>query len=567
MQASTSRQRPRFASGIFAAGALAAATLVILLSGCKHDSGSRANRPGISDRSDPSAPNPPPSPREFRAAWVATVGNIDWPSKPGLSTAEQQQEALAILDKCVELNFNAVVLQVRTSADALYDSRYEPWSYYLTGEQGKPPSPYYDPLKFWVDEAHRRGLELHAWFNPYRARVGAATYEAAASHVSRSNPGIVREFNGYQWLDPAEKGAQDLTYNVFMDVARRYDVDGLHIDDYFYPYAEYLKGADFPDDKTFKPYRESGGEMGREDWRRENVNQLIHRIYVGLKKEKPYVLFGISPFGIAHPRTPAEVESKFDQYSQLYADTLKWLQNGWLDYWTPQLYWKTDSPQPYAALLRWWHQQNTKKRNLWPGLIVSNLSGTRGRFRPTTTQASLPPDQLEAERQKFEEEQRRRDWSTDEVVKQIQITRDVVGAHSGNVFFSMKAFLRNYKGINEALKTGPYQEQALVPPSRWLDHTPPPAPVVKLARNGETTIATWSPGSGGWFGNGKEKAMWWAVWTQHGQQWRFHVYPATQTSARLDPDATVGAATAISVSAVDRVGNESERTVKLVNER
>ena len=179
---------------------------------------------------------PPPAPREFRAAWVSTVANIDWPSKPNLSAAKQQLEAVAILDRAKALNLNAIVLQVRPAADAIYPSSIEPWSEYLTGLQGLAPQPYYDPLHFWVTQAHLRGLELHAWFNPYRARQNGARSPAAPNHVSRTRPTAVKSYGKYLWMDPGEEAAVQQTLDVVLDVVRRYDIDGVHIDDYFYPY-------------------------------------------------------------------------------------------------------------------------------------------------------------------------------------------------------------------------------------------------------------------------------------------------------------------------------------------
>ena len=232
-------------------------------------------------------------PREFRAAWVATVANIDWPSKPGLNAAEQQAEALALLDSAVLLNLNAIVLQVRPQCDALYESNLEPWSYFLTGEPGKAPEPYYDPLSFWVKEAHARGLELHAWFNPYRAHHPAGEQNAAS--ITQTDPDMVREIDkGYYWLDPALTTTQDHSYHVVMDVVKRYDIDGVHFDDYFYPYSD----IEFPDLELWESYIQSGGTLSRNDWRREQVNQFIQRVYAGIKDVKPWVKFGISPFGI-----------------------------------------------------------------------------------------------------------------------------------------------------------------------------------------------------------------------------------------------------------------------------
>src|SRR6476620_1862612 len=204
----------------------------------------------------------PPVSREFRAVWVATVANIDWPSKPGLSSWQQQAELIAILDKAVSLNMNAIVLQVRPAADALYPSHLEPWSEYLTGEMGRPPEPYYDPLEFAVTEAHKRGLELHAWFNPYRAHAPSGKSVIATTHVSNEHPDLVRSYGSYLWLDPGDSAVRRVSMNVIIDVVKRYDIDGVHIDDYFYPYKEKdSKGnvIDFPDDQTWNRYVASGG--------------------------------------------------------------------------------------------------------------------------------------------------------------------------------------------------------------------------------------------------------------------------------------------------------------------
>ncbi len=209
----------------------------------------------------------PPIPRELRAVWIATVDNMDWPSRGGLPAEEQQRELLAILDKCVQLRMNAIVLQVRPAADALYRSEIEPWSEVLSGEMGRAPEPYYDPLAFAIAEAHKSGLELHAWINPYRARY-SMTRPASANHVSRTNPELVRKYGSYLWMDPGDPRVRDRTTRVVLDIVRRYDIDALHMDDYFYPYKESQRGREipFPDDATYARYRRGGGTMTREDW-------------------------------------------------------------------------------------------------------------------------------------------------------------------------------------------------------------------------------------------------------------------------------------------------------------
>ena len=254
---------------------------------------------------------PPPLPREFRGVWVATVANIDWPSRPGLAVDEQKREAIAILDKVAALHLNAVVLQVRTAADALYDSKLEPWSSVLTGHQGVAPEPYYDPLAFWIEESHRRGLQLHAWFNPFRARAAGAPKEMAGSHVAKAHPGWVKEYGNLLWMDPGEPEAREQTLEVVADIVRRYDVDGIHIDDYFYPYPIAKPGGvgnlGFRDDPSWDAYRKGGGTLARGDWRRHNIDLLVEGMYRKAHEIKPRMQVGISPFGIPRPGRPPGV--------------------------------------------------------------------------------------------------------------------------------------------------------------------------------------------------------------------------------------------------------------------
>ena len=276
--------------------------------------------------------------REFRAAWVATVANINWPSNPGIPVDQQKEEALALLDLLERTNFNAVIFQVRPQSDALYKSELEPWSYYLTGEQGIAPSPFYDPLEFWVDEAHKRGIELHVWLNPYRAHHPSGGPISESSIVNTRSDLALELKGGYWWLDPSNKGTQQHSLDVVMDIVSRYDIDGVHFDDYFYPYPGYNGDEDFPDTESRTKYVKNGGSLSIGDWRRESVNTFIKDVYSAIKAEKPHVKFGLSPFGIWRPGYPASVEG-FDQYEVLYADAKKWLNEGWVDYFTPQLYW------------------------------------------------------------------------------------------------------------------------------------------------------------------------------------------------------------------------------------
>ena len=302
----------------------------------------------------PSSISPPKPIREFRAAWVATVANIDWPSRKDLTTAEQKTELLAILDRAQRLRLNTVIFQVRPACDAMYASAIEPWSEYLTGTMGKPPEPYYDPLTFAVEEAHKRGLELHAWFNPYRAHHQGARSPISASHVSKTRPQLVRQYGKYLWLDPGEKDVQDYSLSVVMDVVKRYDIDGVHFDDYFYPYKEKDdegRTLDFPDQASWTRFG-AGGKLGRDDWRRENVNIFIERLYRSIKAVKPAVKFGVSPFGIWRPNNPPQIQG-YDAYANLYADSRKWLAKGWVDYFAPQLFRVSSTAVALGTTAQW----------------------------------------------------------------------------------------------------------------------------------------------------------------------------------------------------------------------
>ncbi|MBW8897944.1 MAG: family 10 glycosylhydrolase [Massilia sp.] len=506
---------------------------------------------------------PPPAPREFRAAWVSTVANIDWPSKPNLSAEKQQAEAIAILDRARALNLNAIVLQVRPAADAIYPSKLEPWSEYLTGAQGQAPQPWYDPLKFWITQAHARGLELHAWFNPYRARLNGARSPAAPNHITRTNPAAVKSYGKYLWMDPGEDAAVKQTLDVVLDVVRRYDIDGVHIDDYFYPYVKQtldvvldvvrrydidgvhiddyfypypieatgaegaaLEGRtakaelDFPDEPSWQRYVAGGGRLDRASWRRQNVNRLIEALYEGIHREKSWVRFGISPFGVGRPdRRPPGING-FSQYDKLYADAETWLQNGWLDYFSPQLYWSIRQPgQAYDVLLDYWLKQNTKGRHVWPGLFTSRIGA------PT------------------------KDFPPQEIIEQIGLTRTRPSA-GGHVHFSMAALMENRKGISDQLRTASYAVPALVPATPWLGNDAPGAPSVAAVRKGPSVYLKLVAG--------KANAMY-AIWSRFGNQWRFAVAPASRVDWAVPDDAKLGAADAIVVSAVDRLGNESPR--------
>ena len=447
---------------------------------------------------EPSRVVPPAPVREFRAAWVATVANIDWPSHKALSTQEQKAEMLAILDRAAQLKLNAIIFQVRPSCDALYASRIEPWSEYLTGTMGQPPEPFYDPLAFAVEEAHKRGLELHAWLNPYRARLRTATSPVAANHITKTRPQLVRQYGDFLWLDPGEREVQEYSLSVVMDVVQRYDVDGVHFDDYFYPYKASGNGGkelDFPDDSSWRRYG-AKGKLSRDDWRRENVNTFIQRVYKSIKAAKPWVKFGVSPFGIWRPKNPPQIKG-LDAYATLYADSRKWLASGWVDYFAPQLYWAIDPPdQSFPVLLRWWAQQNTKGRVLCPGLDSTKVSG-RSDYR--------------------------RGWQPQEIVNQIRLTRTLGGA-DGHIHWNMKSLMRN-AAFDEVLERELYQQPALMPPSPWLGRAQPGKPKLMVPKGeaGSQLEISWTAGGPG-------KAWLWLMQTRTGGRWTEEILPSARTT-------------------------------------
>jgi uncharacterized lipoprotein YddW (UPF0748 family) len=505
------------------AGRLAAISLLVGMGACAGNPPAAAQVTAArAAATEPATDSLPAVPREFRGVWVATVDNIDWPSRPGLPADSQRAELVAILDRAVQLNLNAIVLQVRPAADALYPSQLEPWSEYLTGQAGAPPSPAYDPLRFAVDESHRRGLELHAWFNPYRARHPSAETEFSADHISKARPQLVRRYGRHLWMDPGEPEVRAHTLAVVLDVVRRYDVDGVHLDDYFFPYPETDsagRNLDFPDEPSWQRYVAGGGTLSRADWRRENVNTLVRELYEGIHREKPWVKFGISPFGFWKPNFPTGTGTAFSQHDQLYADARKWIREGWVDYYTPQLYWAISRPDlPYPVLLRWWIDQNVHDRHMWPGNFTSRVP---------------------------------REWRAEEVTDQVWVTRGMLGA-TGNVHFSMKAFMQNPDSLNERLLRGPYRNRALVPATPWLGGRILDSPRVSV-----TTGAAWprypvriEPAAGA-------EPMWWIVRVRRGTAWSVDVIPGAQRTYDIEASpAGQPPPSVVIVTPVDRLGTE-----------
>jgi uncharacterized lipoprotein YddW (UPF0748 family) len=370
-------------------------------------------------------PFAPAAEREFRGAWVATVYNLDWPSKPGLPAATQKAQLRALLDRAAALKLNAILLQVRPASDALYASSKEPWSEFLSGHAGVSPG--YDPLAFAIQEAHARGLELHAWINPFRAAIHAND-KLPSNHVAKEHPEWVRRFGKQLWIDPGEPAARAYVISVITDIARRYDVDGIHLDDYFYPYPLSSGDSSFPDESSWDRYGRKSG-LSRADWRRENINDFVRSMYRAVKSTRSSARVGISPFGIWRPGVPATTKAGLDAFGQLFADSRKWVAEGWVDYLAPQLYWGIHpADQSFPVLLNWWREQS-HGTPIWPGIATERIGKKR---------------------------------SAREIVEQIELTQRGTSS-PGHIHWSMKALMQNLGGIDGLLTTGPYQQKAAPP--------------------------------------------------------------------------------------------------------
>ncbi len=385
-----------------------------------------------------------PSPQfEFRAVWVATVENIDWPSKKGLPVEEQKAEYIRLLDMHQRNGMNAVVMQIRPVSDAFYPSQYEPWSEYLNGKQGLPPTPYYDPLEFMIAETHKRGMEFHAWLNPYRAVFSVTRSSVAPGHITRLFPQWFLTYGNTKYFDPGVPQAREHVNRVVRDIVSRYDLDAIHFDDYFYPYK--IPGKDFPDGASYAKY---GKGMNREDWRRSNVDTIIKMLSETIKSVNPRVKFGISPFGVwrnndKDPRGSA-TKAGVTNYDDLYADILLWLEKGWIDYVAPQLYWEMGRKiVDYNILVNWWSSNSFGKQVY----IGHGIYRTYEEKSPAWKNKNEIPNQIKALRQN----------------PNVQ----------GSVYFSSKTFTNNPNGWNDSLRNNYYKYPALPPPMKWIDSIAP----------------------------------------------------------------------------------------------
>lgn len=384
------------------------------------------------------------SKNEMRAAWIATVANIDWPSKDAIGNTERQkQDMLAILDSLHALNFNTVIFQIRPTADALYRSDYEPWSSWLTGKQGQEPEPYYDPLEFVIQEAHKRCIDVHVWLNPYRVTLNFDIKDLDHNHIYRQHPDWFVRYGDKYYFDPGLDATRKWLNQIVADIVTRYDVDAVHFDDYFYPYK--VKGTEFPDDKSFRA--NPRGFTNKADWRRNNVNLIIQELQHTIKSIKPWVEFGISPFGVWRNASSdsirgSQTRAGVQNYDDLYADILLWLEKGWIDYVMPQLYWEIGKKNAdYTTLLNWWAKYSYNK-NLYIGLFASQLGNPKA---PAA-------------------------WSRpNEVCRQIRMARNIRGV-DGISAYSTIAIMENRVAIQDSLRNDLYKYPALVPAGRNIKH-------------------------------------------------------------------------------------------------
>ncbi len=404
--------------------------------------------------------------REMRAVWIATVENIDWPSTNQLTTEEQKAEMIGLLDSAKAYNMNAIVFQIRPDADALYASELEPWSEWLTGVQGQAPDPLYDPLQFTINECRKRGLDIHVWLNPYRAIQNTDKTKAAPNHVANTHPEWMLTYGKKKYFDPGIPEVRNHVARVVGDIVRRYDIDAIHFDDYFYPYK--ISGQEFPDDKSFKKYPEGFGSQDKENWRRNNVDLIIRQLHDSIKSIKPAVEFGISPFGVWRNKKNdpegSETMAGVANYDDLYADILKWQKEKWIDYVTPQLYWYIGKEvADYAILAKWW-AAHSYGCNIYIGHAPYLINP-----------ASNDPA-----------------WRTsDEITKQLSLNR-AIPEIKGSMFFSAKFMKKNALSVKENMLQEHFRYTALTPVNPLVTAVIPVQPGNPvLEKVGNNVVLSW----------------------------------------------------------------------------
>ncbi len=401
-----------------------------------------------------------PKKRDFRATWVSTVANIDWPSLAATTPEKQRQEFINIVEQSKYMNLNALIVQVRPTADAFYASETTPWSKYLTGEQGKAPNPFYDPLEFMIQTTHDSCMEFHAWFNPFRVSMDTDLKKLAANNVAKTHPEWVVSYGGKLYLNPGIPEARKYLIDSIMEVVRNYDIDAVHFDDYFYPAA--VGGKDFDDAKEFKLYGKDFANIA--DWRRNNVNVFIKEMSESIKAAKSYVKFGISPAGVwrnkAKDPTGSETRAGNTNYDDLFADTRAWIKNGWIDYILPQIYWEFGlSAASYENVLAFW----VKEMELNPNVALYIGHAT---YKLGTT----PP------------------WdSAAQITAQLKYNQQFP-VIKGDAFFSVTQLLQNKLNIKEVLHNDIYKYIALVPIMPWLGGTSPQPVEIAAGTKTDTSL-------------------------------------------------------------------------------
>ena len=481
-----------------------------------------------------SAQNGVPPKREFRAAWIATVANIDWPLKPGLSSDEQQASFIRLLDRMKRIGCNAVIVQIRPALDAFYPSNYEPWSRYLTGKQGVPPNPYYDPLAFMIEAAHERNLEFHAWFNPYRALMDSKKNPNPPSHVTVKHPEWLVHYGGKGVLNPGIPGAREYVTDVILDVVKRYDIDAVHLDDYFYPYR--VPGQAFNDASTFVKYNPEGF-TDVDDWRRNNVSIFIKNLNKEIKSAKYYVKLGISPFGVwrnaSKDTAGSPTRGGQTNYDDLMADVRLWMQEGWIDYLLPQLYWEHGHRLvAFETLMPWW-RDHSYGRSVYFGLGLYRMLGTPGGK-----------------------------WSgTNEILSQIQdIRKEAPG--TGFSLYSLSNLGKIIAPIEDSLEQ--YGKTiALVPRMPWIDSIPPSTPVLKGTHSAHGFFLQWT------IKNPMEQSLRFVIYRfEKGKPIDFenskNILAITRSEQYTDAGSKSGTFIYV-VTALDRLSNESRASNQVSN--
>ncbi|MDR0660154.1 MAG: family 10 glycosylhydrolase [Prevotellaceae bacterium] len=401
----------------------------------------------------PSFAQQPPK-REFRGTWIHTVGNKDYQN---MTTEEMRQHYIDLLNKFEKAGINAVIFQIRPQADAFYITDHEPWSRFITGEQGKAPNPLWDPLEFMIEECHNRGMELHAWLNPYRVTSNDKE-EICKDHLYYKKPHLFVKYGKQIYFDPGQSESREHTIKVIADVVSRYDIDAIHFDDYFYPYR--VKNEEFPDEESFLKYHEADGldKDERDDWRRNNVNILVQQLGDTIKKIKPWVKFGISPFGVwrnkSDDSTGSDSQARQTNYDDLFADVKLWVEKGWIDYNAPQLYWEIGHPlADYAPLIKWWSKNNFNEQ-LYIGQDVMRTINV------------LPQDSKDKK-------------GESQLYEKMRMVRQDPNIH-GNVWWSGYGLSQNPYGIIDSLATNYQRYPSLIPRYSHIDSIPP-TPVKHLS--------------------------------------------------------------------------------------